>query len=274
MSTGKYHLSSERIKDILNTVPSIKDKCKTEESQLIAPLDILVSDGITDDHCLELVLSRRTSHVVQNSILGIEDQLSTLQKLLINESQYYDSLFQFIKGEVHAVSFDVETDRDKLLIEIFNICDIDLNLTKNKILLQAGHELLMNSQIDAPRNYLEQNQLDSNTNRNKSLFLIEKNLTDKIIVMTTIDFFGSLVPQKMLQSISTARESNFKIDSTATKTGAGLGSSILYNYCDSIYLGAIKNKMSRVTVVLPLLMAEKNMLGIQKSIHIMGKSDV
>lgn len=50
--------------------------------------------------------------------------------------------------------------------------------------------------------------------------------------------------------------------------GAGVGSSIIFNYVDSLYLGCIPNKITRVSVVMPYNKSEKKLELIQKSLNI------
>lgn len=262
-----FHLSLDEIDKILGNFPSIQSK-SVKNPQLITNDEnkILVTDALSEVDCIDIILSQKAFHILQNSIQKMKDKLSVLGGLLGNNTAFFNAETKFVDGDIYSSEFDLASDRDQVLTDLFKQSGIDSDLEKNKVAIQIGHELLMNAQIDAPKN-AKTNKLQKE--RVKSILILEKSKADKLLAISVIDHYGSLDPYQMMKSIKNASGSKLSLDQTQTLTGAGLGASLLFKNCDSLYIGAVPDQVSRVTVILPLLVSQKHLQAMQKSIHIM-----
>ena len=91
----------------------------------------------------------------------------------------------------------------------------------------------------------------------------------KIVAISLIDDYGTLIYSKFLNQI----ESCLNIGVSASinhnrQRGAGIGSSIIFNAIDSLYLGCIAGKKTRVTAIIPFGISDKIQEKLQKSIFL------
>ncbi len=72
----------------------------------------------------------------------------------------------------------------------------------------------------------------------------------------------------MIENIYSANKIGFRDSMSKNSIGSGLGTAITFDHADSIFIGVVPGKVSRVTVVVPFGLSGKKTIQIQKSLHI------
>lgn len=256
-----YFLSKSEVTSKVNEVFSSSNKICFDQDTINSNHCFMISDGISALDCLEILRNRQIKNIVQNSIQDLSEKLNFLKSFELNSKDYFESNLSLVDSEIITVSFSLNDDRNKIIEKAFLLSGIDLDMTKYQYLYQVAAELVMNAQIDAPK-------LSTKVNVADSLLVIEKNLSKGLIAISTIDNYGSLDPYKMLENIYAAFKDGFRDALSKNSIGAGLGSAIIYEHVDSLFIGAVSGEFSRVSAVLPYGISEKKINQIQKSLHI------
>jgi hypothetical protein len=125
--------------------------------------------------------------------------------------------------------------------------------------VEVMEELLMNAQINAP--LLRQGSISARS-------FIKVEYSDKLLAISVVDYYGSLDWKKFLKKIENCLALGLDKALNMGRGGAGLGSSIIFRNCDSLFLGVIPSKKTRVSVIMPYKGPDKKYESMQKSIHI------
>lgn len=222
----------------------------------------LVSSDLSAIECLEIIRQKKVKTVLQNSLQTLSDKLGFLKKVDDQRDVYFSENLSFLDAEMSLVKFSVSDLREHVIEKAFTSAAIDLDMTKYQYVFQVALELVMNAQIDAPK-------LSNQTlTQNPSMLICEKNLSKGLVAISVIDHYGSLDCYKMLENIYLAHKNGFRDSMSKNSVGAGLGSALIYEYSDSLFVGVIPGQMTRVTAILPYAVSEKKINQIQKSIHI------
>jgi len=222
---------------------------------------ILVTDGLDSVQVLDMLINKNLKCVLQNSIQDLQAKIQILLRVGSNKGLFFDSSFSFIDGNIMIQKFTSLDDRESILENFFLFNNLDLEMVKNQKLYQVTQELIMNAQIDAPK--FAQDQKDK-----VSSVIIEKNESLNLVAISVIDEYGSLSISKMLDKMYKAHSQGFRESMSEIGHGAGLGSAMLYHCVDSLSIGCIPGKKTRVTAIMPLGLSEKKIDLIQKSICI------
>jgi hypothetical protein len=205
---------------------------------------------------------KNVDFVLQNSLQPLGEKIKILHKIDQNSESFYHENFSFFQKSLsrHKIIFDTETSRQTIINLAFHRLQIDIDASRSLNLKNALEELLMNVQIDA------RNLTESKENL-KSHLILEKN--DKMVAVSIIDIYGTLTYGKFLAQIESCL--NIGVSSSINhnlKRGAGIGSSIIFGALDSLYLGCIAGKKTRVTAIIPFGLSDKNQEKLQKSIFL------
>lgn len=201
-------------------------------------------------------------HIIQNSLQPIDHKISILKKIDQNKESFFDDQFFILENSLfkHKVIFDAATDRKVITELAYSRLNIDPESARSTALTTCLDELLMNAQIDAPK---AANTMETK----KSTLIIEK--SEDLIALSVIDTYGSLDHERFLNRIFTVLNVgvNEAIDFRSQK-GAGVGSSLIFDASESLFIGCLPNYKTRVSVVLPLNLSQKKLSDIQKSLFI------
>ncbi len=221
-----------------------------------------LEDQLSSKQVIELAHRQNIDYVIQNSLQPFAEKVKTLAALDKNSSDFYREDFTFFPNPIskHKITFDCNTPRKTILNLAFHRLEVDVEANRSHCLKSALEELIMNAQIDA-RN------LDHAKQNLKSTLLIEK--MDKMAAVSTIDLYGTLTYGKFTGQV----ESVLNIGVTGSinhnrQRGAGLGSSIIFNASDSLYLGCIPGEKTRVTAIIPFGLSDTNQEKLQKSLFL------
>lgn len=260
MMTDFYKNLDER-QQIVNgaiTNSQLKDRIVYNPSAL-KNKEILCTDSLSPLECLDLVLAQKTDHCIQNSLESLENKCQLLNKIYVDKLNFFDPHFEVTQGSSCTIDFNDASSRDDLINKALSQLGLNADSQKLAGTCQTLEELIMNAQVDAKK--LSKKEVLTNS----KLML---NVSDRLIAISIIDFYGTLDCYKLLRHVHSAFTVGFDKSMSQNSIGAGLGSALVYEHCDSLIMGSIPNEVTRVTVVLPMAVSEKRKQFIQKSIHI------
>lgn len=221
--------------------------------------EILCADQLTPLECLDVILSKKTQHCIQNSLEPLESKCDFLNKIYVNKLDFFDPQFEVIRGKSCVLDFNDVSSRDDLINKALSQLGLNADSQKLSGICQTLEELIMNAQVDAKK-------LSKKEVLAPSKLILS--VSNQLIAISIIDFYGTLDCYKLLKHIQAAFTLGFDKAMSKNSIGAGLGSALVYEHCDSLIMGVIPNEVTRVTVILPLAVSEKKKQFIQKSIHI------
>jgi hypothetical protein len=223
----------------------------------------VMEDQLSAKQVIELTHRQNIDYVIQNSLQPLSEKIKTLAVIDKNSSDFYLDDFTFFSTLIskHKIIFDSNTPRKTILNLAFHRLEVDVEANRSHHLKSALEELIMNAQIDA-RN------LGHSKENLKSTLLIEK--MEKMVAVSIIDLYGTLTYGKFTGQI----ESVLNIGVTDSinhnrQRGAGIGSSIIFNAADSLYLGCIPGEKTRVTAIIPFGLSDTNQEKLQKSLFLL-----
>ncbi|OYZ20335.1 MAG: hypothetical protein B7Y39_10960 [Bdellovibrio sp. 28-41-41] len=223
---------------------------------------VCVANGLNDRSVIDEINKKQITAVIQNSLFPLEEKLRLLKKL--NVLNIYNTDISLIGGQIKSTKFNTKSDREEVLDELFDEAHVDLTKVKNNDIFSVSQELMMNAQIDAPTLAIQMLQKESQ-------IIFEKNDLHNLFAISVIDNFGSLVPKTMLSQMKFVFEMGFAGGMSQKKEGAGLGSSLIFNACDTMLIAVKPNLKTRVSVILPYQIPQKKIEQIQKSVIILGE---
>ena len=255
----------ERQLIVKNTIRSslLKDQIVFEPSKLLNK-EILFADKLSPLDCLDIILSQKTQHCVQNSLEPLDNKCQFLNKIYVDKLDFFSPQFDVIQGSTCTIDFNDASSRDDLIKKALSQLGLNADSQKLAGICQTLEELIMNAQVDAKK-------LSKKEVLDHSKLMI--NVSNQLIAISIIDFYGTLDCYKLLKHIQSALTLGFDKAMSKNSIGAGLGSALVYEHCDSLIMGSVPNEVTRVTVVLPLAVSEKKKQFIQKSIHIITASE-
>ena len=242
--------------DRMNVFFSINDYKKKPGKK-----NLLITDQIEEKQVLNLALRQEIHHVVQNSLQSLEDKVHRLNVLSEDYRKYFQPQFNILLDPELVKVFTIGPKDNRLthIESIFKLLNVDMMSSRAQPMVQVIEELIMNAQITAPL------QRQSVTHKSVDLKIEKKK---DLIAISAIDYYGTLGIDKFLKRIENAFSIGLGQSINFGRGGAGLGSSIIYKFAESIYLGCITEQCTRVSVVMPFNKSEKIFSTIQKSIHV------
>lgn len=223
----------------------------------------IFDDELSPVQVIGLAHRKSIDYVVQNSLQPFCEKVRILSAIDRNVQSYFREDFTFFTNPIakHKIIFDSNTPRKTILNLSFHRLQIDIDANRSSQLKAALEELIMNAQIDA-RN------LGSSKTNLKSTLILEK--VDKLVAVSIIDLYGTLTYSKFIGQIESVL--NVGVSDSINhnrQRGAGIGSSIIFNAAESLYLGCLPNEKTRVTAIIPFGLSEANQEKLQKSIFLL-----
>ncbi len=223
---------------------------------------ILLSNNLSGIEVVDIALEKKLNAVLQNSIFSLQEKLSLLHK--IDVENIFDPDFPIIESKPKFFDYKFQDDRVEIINALFELFGVNLRYSKNSELYNVAQELMMNA-----NNAILAAQSDQKNVEGLKL-IFECNNSKNLFAISVIDPAGVLAPYSLLQQIQSVFNKGFKQGMSKKKEGAGLGSSIIFNSCDTLIMVIKPQVSTRVTVVLPYLIAQKKIDQIQKSLMIIG----
>lgn len=256
-----FKMDMSEAKDTVKKIFSTDEKFSFCPDKIFSSTSYCIADSLSALDCLTLIRDKKTDHIMQNSIQSLEDKLELLKLIDYKNEDFFEDKLSILNADKVSTQFNIDTDRTQLVEKTFQDINLNLDMVKYQYLHQVAIELVMNAQIDAPK-------ISNYKAVNDSILIMEKNAAKGLFAISVIDFYGSLDSYKMLENIYAAHKNGFRNSMSKNSIGAGLGSAMIYEYSDSLFIGVLPNKISRVTAILPLGISEKKTIQIQKSIHL------
>lgn len=224
-------------------------------------ISVLFDDSMKDVQLLELILYHQVRHIIQNSFQKAQEKLNLLCRLFEKESQYFDENFNLLCRtlKTKTIDFNHETERNKIIDELCYFAGLSTVGSRSTKILQTVEELLMNAQISAPSTAQQASKLTSH---------LKIEISENLIAFSAIDPYGTLDIKKFFKKIEAGHALGLDQAISFKKGGAGVGSSLIFQNCDSLFLGVQPSKKTRVSVIMPYNTTDRKYEGIQKSIHL------
>ncbi len=224
---------------------------------------ILVEDNLKPQQIIQMCLDRNIKHIIQNSKIPLIDKINSIDEIIahplkfmtFNQKFYPDNDTQICFG------FNSKDDRSELVNRVLNFFEIDPKNHNTEHIPKSVEELIMNAQVHAPKIG------DFKSPHNMS-FLAEKKGAN--IALSVFDDYGSMNINKFLNkilntyTIGTADSINYGAG------GAGLGSSIIFQSAEALYIAVLPKRITRVTIITPIKVRAKDREIEQKTIHIIN----
>jgi len=253
----------ERIIKSLNADPnymyiSAKHVSMEKQSDKICTL---FEDGLSDNQLLGYLTYRNYRSILQNSYQPAVEKLELLKKLSYNKLNFFNIEFDLLEegAATRNFSFTHQTPRDDVFNEVCEFAMMDPESARSTRMRQTVEELLMNAQITA-------RGTKSSLGKMQSYLKVE--YTESLIAFSAFDDYGSLECKKFLKKVETGLALGLNNSINFGKGGAGLGSSLIFQNSDSLFLGVSANKKTRVSSIMPYNVTERKFEGLQRSLHI------
>lgn len=224
---------------------------------------ILIEDNLKPQQIIQMCLDRNIKHIIQNSKIPLIDKINAIDEILMNPLKFmtFNQKFYSDNEEQMCFGFHSKEDRSELVNRVLNFFEIDPKNHNTEHILKSVEELIMNAQVHAPKIG------DFKSPHNMS-FLAEKKGPN--IALSVFDDYGSMNINKFLNkilntyTIGTADSINYGAG------GAGLGSSIIFQSAEALYIAVLPKRITRVTIVTPIKVRAKDREIEQKTIHIIN----
>ncbi len=221
----------------------------------------LFLDSLTPSQVLKIVLRGDVNHVIQNSFEPMKDKIKFIQRLDQDYLKFYQHDFLILNNpEVFELFvFSSTESKDFMIDKIFTFLKIKPNQSRHFGLVSVLTELIMNAQdiSGAYREIAETKHIEILVEKSKSL-----------IAFSVYDHAGALTFSRILKRIESTFEIGYRDSINFGRGGAGIGTSIIYNHSESIYLSCKHGETTRVSAVVPYNKNEKESILMQKSIHL------
>lgn len=223
--------------------------------------NLLITDQIEEKQVLNMALRQEIHHIIQNSMQSLEDKVQRINNLSEDYRKYFHSHYNILSDPEIVKVFQIGPKDNRLthIESIFKWLELDMMSSRAQPMVQVIEELIMNAQITAPL------QRTNVTPKNVELKIEKKK---DLLAISAIDYYGTLGIDKFLKRIENAFTVGLGQSINFGRGGAGLGSSIIYKYAESVYLGCITEQCTRVSIIMPYNKSEKVFSTIQKSIHV------
>ncbi len=224
---------------------------------------LLIEDNLKPQQIIQMCLDRNIKHIIQNSKIPLIDKINYIDSILKNPIKFMTFNQRFFESsEKHiCFGFNSKENRTELVNRVLSFFELDPKNHNTEHILKSVEELIMNAQVHAPRIG------DFKSPHNMS-FIAEKK--GDIMALSVFDDYGSMNINKFLNkilntfTIGTADSINYGTG------GAGLGSSIIFQCAESLYIAVLPKRITRVTILTPIKVRAKDREIEQKSIHIIN----
>lgn len=261
-----YNLDLEGRKKLVQSV-QLDDKkiniCLTHKEFVknINKLNLLFEDQLTDSQLVELVMYRQLKHIVQNSVQSAKEKLQFIENIQKEPNRFFDLDFNLLEegSAVEIFEFSQTTNRQELIEKVCQFCLLDPKSARAIRPIQVMEELIMNAQVNAP-------QLRPGGLAAKAYIKVE--YSDTLLAISVFDYYGTLDIKKFFKKVENVLALGLEKALNFGRGGAGIGSTIVFKNSDSLYIGVLPFKKTRVSITMPYKAADKKFENLQRSIHV------
>jgi hypothetical protein len=224
---------------------------------------ILVEDNLKPQQIIQMCLDRNIKHIIQNSKIPLIDKINSIDEIITNPLKFmtFNQKFYSDNESQMCFGFNSKDNRTELVNRVLNFFEIDPKNHNTEHILKSVEELIMNAQVHAPK-------IGDFKSPHSMSFLAEKKGPN--IALSVFDDYGSMNINKFLNkilntyTIGTADSINYGAG------GAGLGSSIIFQSAEALYIAVLPKRITRVTIITPIKVRAKDREIEQKTIHIIN----
>lgn len=252
---------------------------------------ILICDGLSPSEVLNLALQTDFKHICQTSHATFANDLNTAAYLSDEKNRFLDFPVTTIlspssisrENEKRLLTFEFTFNAAIQKSEILRGFDYTLRKLKvsNSVLTDAiiiADELVTNAVFNAPfvdasnsRSGLSRDMREAKMHVGKSARIFLGSDESRIVIGCK-DPYGSLNVNKFFERIKRCYDTGVARNMNMTGgAGAGIGSFMIFNACDSFYVFVEQGKSTMVCCTLPLKMSSRKRDVLPKNLHYIFK---
>lgn len=260
-----FFANLEYLEKTFKNIYLIESGSKTHSSKL--ENSILISDILENNDVINQISQQEYTAVLnKQSPFYIRNVIRTA-RIIEQPEIYFKDPLKLLFEEIprsFRINFNKKEDKQRIVTEAVKFFQEIRSSMAMEAIYAVIEELFMNAVYDAPR---EAQKLNIPLNVKDSELMISHD--SDLIVMSCIDYFGSLNIQKFLnrmQLVSKMGAGN-SINMDIEKGGAGIGCFILFNHCLDLIIGVNHGICTRFTCIFPFRMGQRNFNSITKNIQ-------
>lgn len=248
---------------------------------------ILITEEKEPDQVIELAVTRKIRHVLQQESFEFEKELNAAATMIKEGPKMLEMpLSSILKPDLRSWNqeqgltlLDIEFDKAIHKRDILNKVEVELqNCSKSQSFiadaLSLSDELITNAIFNAP--YVDAENSRSGICRSKDHVSMEDNKKGRFlvgsdsqrVVIGCLDPYGSLNLNNLFIRIMNCYQQgvaqNINMDGEG---GAGIGSYMIYNLCSSFYAIVEKGNATMICCCLPLKMSSSKRAELPKNLH-------
>lgn len=235
-------------------------------------LSILASQDFEPAQVVEMMARNKFRSFVQKRESHFVKDLNTSSRLLIDPNLYFSQGGRSSLNDVHRefeFKFRSTADKPELKksIEQF-VAEIGSDNVSESV-EAILEELYMNAMFDAPKEAVNRGQSNCTYEPDQySVIRIFQNESRLAIVCE--DPFGSLNLAKLMTRMDEVYQkgagATIRLDEATN--GAGLGCVMMFEHCESLFLGVMPGQRTLVTCLIPLGISNRKRAQLKKSLHL------
>jgi hypothetical protein len=230
------------------------------------PKTIVVSQGLMPDNLVSLFVEKNLQHILQcNSDFFLQD-LETVALILDRPEVYFvGQTSVLLRDPVRSLSVEFSKPTDKSNVK--QQTDHFLAEIQSQNVRESAdaliEELYMNATLDAPKE-----AEGKHGGGIAKLTLVES--TDRLCI-SCADPYGSLNLEKFVRRLHQVYQQGAgEAMNMKRGSGAGIGCMIMFEHCDSLFLGVIPGKLTLVSCIVPLGLNYRQRAKRNKSLHLIS----
>lgn len=211
-------------------------------------------------------VQKRESHFVTD--LGLSS------RHLVDPSSYFSHGGRSAISDVHRefeFKFNSASDKAELKNAVMEFVSEIASDNVSESVDAILEELYMNAILDAPKEAVNQGRNNCSYEPDKTA-VIRIFQSDSRLAIVCEDPFGSLNLAKLVNRMDEVYQKGagtaIRLDDDGN--GAGLGCMMMFEHCESLFMGVMPGKKTLVTCLIPLKVSNRKRAQIKKSLHLIS----
>ncbi len=234
---------------------------------------VFTAEGLQPEEVVGFLAENHFRSFVQKRNTSFAQDVATSAALLMEPSLYFRQGGRRIAGDIQReMEFKFSSTSEKS--ELKKQTSQFVSSLQNQNVLESCdailEELYMNAMFDAPLEAANRSQLNCSYEMGiySTIRLFQNDLR---IVITCEDPFGSLDLKKFVRRMAEVyKKGAGEAINLREDGGAGLGCVIMFEHCESLFLGVIPGQTTLVSCIVPLGMSYRQRDQVKKSLHLIS----
>ncbi|MBC7467236.1 MAG: hypothetical protein H7256_14695 [Bdellovibrio sp.] len=254
--------------EICDASSLVQDDLSAKDPQL----SILASEDFEPSQVVGMMAKNKFRSFVQKRDSHFVNDLNVSSQILIDPNLYFAQGGRGSLPEVHRefeFKFRSASDKPELKKSIEQFVSQIGSDNVSESVEAILEELYMNAMFDAPKEAVNRGQVNCKYEDGQyAVIRIFQNESRLAVVCE--DPFGSLNLTKLMNRMDEVYQkgagSAIRLDDDAN--GAGLGCVMMFEHCESLFLGVMPGQRTLVTCLIPLGISNRKRSQIKKSLHL------